>query len=179
LDTPPPTPIAAATIAFLLACVVIDVRTLRIPNRITFPTMAAGLVLNSWMTGWWGAATSVAGCSLAIAILIVPFALGGIGAGDVKMMGTVGSLLGPQLVALALLVGMMAGGVFAILALAGRGRLREKLGDVAAMTTAAVVQRSVSPLRLSASAPGAVIFPYSLPLAFGTLAVITVSRLST
>jgi Flp pilus assembly protein protease CpaA len=61
--------------------------------------------LNATFAGWSGLHTSLAGLGLAFAILIGPFAAGGIGAGDVKMMAAVGALLGPRLVLFSLVLG--------------------------------------------------------------------------
>jgi prepilin peptidase CpaA len=125
--------IVATTLLFVGTCVAIDVRTLRIPNALTGPAMLAGFALNAWGYGWSGAQASLAGFALAIALLLAPFAAGGIGAGDVKMMGAVGALVGPRLVLSSLVVGLALGGLFAVVHLARRARLREKLGDLGRM----------------------------------------------
>src|SRR6185369_8965151 len=119
--------VVAPTLVFVGVCVVSDVRTLRIPNKVTGPAIAAGLALNAWLAGWPGLLSSLSGLTLAIVVLLVPFALGGIGAGDVKMMGAVGAFLGPKLAMQGLFVGIVLGGVFAIVHLLRQARLREKL----------------------------------------------------
>ena len=164
--------IVATTLVFVAVCVLSDVRTRRIPNVLTGPVMLAGLALNAWGFGWSGAQASLAGFALAIVLLLAPFAAGGIGGGDVKMMGAVGALLGPRLVLLSLVVGIALGGVFAVVHLARIARLREKLGDLRRMVANAALSVSLKPLQVSASAPGAVVLPYSLPLGLGTSCVI-------
>jgi prepilin peptidase CpaA len=171
----PPFATVATTLLFVLACIVSDVRTLRIPNVLTGPAMLVGLVLNASFAGWAGLGASLAGFALALVILIGPFALGGVGGGDVKMMAAVGALVGPRLVLHSLVLGLILGGVFAIVHLARHARLREKLVAVRNMFVNAVLARSTAPLRLSTSSPNTVALPYSLPLGVGTLAVITIS----
>src|SRR5262245_23845257 len=109
--------IASTTLLFLAACIACDVRTLRIPNLLTGPTIVVGIVLNGILHGWTGIGTSFAGFALAVALLFAPFALGGVGAGDVKMMGAIGALLGPRLMLNGLFVGVILGGVFAAIRL--------------------------------------------------------------
>jgi prepilin peptidase CpaA len=168
----PPTIIVAATIVLVSMCIAFDVRTLRIPNFVTGPAILLGMTANGWMSGWAGLEASVIGFAMAVGLLLLPFALGGIGGGDVKMMGAVGALLGPALTLQSLLVGLMAGGAFAAVHLARKSRLREKLLATAHMFVQATMTQSLEPLRAPASAPGAIVLPYSVPLGLGTMVAI-------
>src|SRR3954447_18459214 len=98
-------------VTFVIACCVVDVRTRRIPNVMSGSALALGVGLNTLAFGADGLGASLAGAGIVIAILLAPFALGGIGGGDVKMMAAVGAFLGPQLAVIALLVGMVLGGI--------------------------------------------------------------------
>jgi prepilin peptidase CpaA len=167
--------ILATTLLFVAVCVMSDLRTRRIPNVLTGPAILSGFALNLWAFGSTGAQASVAGFGLAILILIAPFAAGGVGGGDVKMMAAVGAFLGPHMVLLSLLFGIMLGGVFAAVHLARIARLREKLTDLYRMIANATLSRSLAPLRVSTTAPGAVVLPYSIPLGLSTLCVIVSS----
>ena len=167
------------TLAFLVLCVRSDLRALRIPNAFTGPAMLIGTALGGWAAGWNGVTTSLIGCAVAIAVLFGPFALGGVGAGDVKMMGAVGALLGPNLVLQSLIVGLALGGVFAVARLVRVDKLRETLTAMGRMFGNAVLALSVEPLRMSATNPNAVVLPYSLPLGLGTASVIAISLIGT
>ncbi len=175
---PGPT-IVAATLVFIVLCVASDLRSLRIPNVITGPAIVAGFALNAWQSGPAGMLGSLGGFALAVALLFAPFALGGVGAGDVKMMGAVGALLGPRLVLQSLFLGLVLGGVFAIVRLAGSPLLREKLVASWRMVANAVLARSLAPLKAPASDPHAIVLPYSLPLGIGTVSVIALSMVAT
>jgi prepilin peptidase CpaA len=168
----PQVAIVATTCLFVAMCIASDFRTRRIPNVLTGPVILIGFALNTWNAGWAGAQTSAAGFGLAIALLLGPFATGGIGGGDVKMMGAVGALLGPRLVLLSLVVGLILGGVFAVVHLARIARLREKLDNLRRMLVNAALAVSHKPLQISADTPGAVTLPYSLPLGLGVLCVL-------
>ena len=169
MSGPPHAVIIATTSLFVGSCIACDLRTRRIPNALTGPVILAGFALNAWSFGWSGAQASLAGFGLAIALLLAPFAAGGIGGGDVKMMGAVGALLGPRLVLVSMVVGLSLGGVFAVVHLARIARLREKLRNLRQMMANAAMSVSLTPLQISADAPGAVALPYSLPLGLGTL----------
>jgi prepilin peptidase CpaA len=77
-----------------LACA-IDLRTRRIPNELTFGAAAAGLVYHLATQGVVGGVASVGGWVVGVAVLFAPYALGGMGAGDVKLLGALGAWLGP------------------------------------------------------------------------------------
>jgi prepilin peptidase CpaA len=96
-----------------VACIC-DLRTRRIPQVLTLGGAAAGLVFHLVNGGWQAGATSLAGWAIAIALFLVPFALGGLGAGDVKLLGALGAWLGPSdAIWLAIYTGV-AGGLIAI-----------------------------------------------------------------
>jgi prepilin peptidase CpaA len=160
----------------LAGCIIVDVLTRRIPNVLSGPAILAGLALNALYFGGDGFLAGLAGCAGAIAILLVPFALGGVGAGDVKMMGAVGAFLGPRLALMALVIGMLLGGVVMAVHLARQGRLREKLGATATMLGGALMMGSLAPLQKSAADPGAIALPYSVPLGLGTIAAVAMSE---
>jgi prepilin peptidase CpaA len=65
--------------------------------------------------GLTGTLFSAAGLGLGIAIFIVPYLMGGMGAGDVKLMGAVGAVLGPKGVFMAFLFTGIVGGVYALI----------------------------------------------------------------
>jgi prepilin peptidase CpaA len=167
--------IVAGTLGFLALCIASDLRTLRIPNAVTGPAILLGMAANTWLLGARGFFDSMEGLGVGIGILLLPFALGGIGGGDVKMMGAVGALLGPRLVFQSLVVGLVLGGVIAVVRLAVMARLTEKLTATARMFANALLSRSIAPLRLSSTSPDAVVLPYSVPLGVGTASVIAIS----
>jgi prepilin peptidase CpaA len=165
----PLSPVSLYAIGFFLTfCVMSDLATRRIPNALTLSGMGAGLLLGGISAGPAGLAASAGGMLLAIALLIMPFALGGIGGGDVKMMAAVGSLTGPRALLACLLVGMILGGLVAVGVLWRRGRLTEKLHAVGAMMRSALLMRSLVPLRAPAQSENTVTLPYSVPLGLGT-----------
>ena len=164
-----PAPLFATVLGFVALCMASDLRTRRIPNAITGPAMLAGAAFNVLYGGRAGLLASLGGLTLGAAILLPPFAAGGIGGGDVKMMGAVGALLGPHRTLLGLATGLVLGGLVMTVHLARRGRLRQTVMTVGTMATASVLGGSLEPLRVSAAQPGAITLPYSVPLGLGAV----------
>ena len=101
-----------------------DYRERRIPNYLVFTGMIAGLVIGMISGGVKGLAWSALGMLAGIAILFVPFAMGGMGAGDVKLLGAIGAILGAKGALFSMLYGAIAGGLISIIILAKHGRLK-------------------------------------------------------
>jgi len=89
--------------------------------------MIFGLTYYSLTSGLAGFLLSVSGLFLGLALLIGFYLLGGMGAGDVKLLAAVGSLLGPHGVFAAFLGTALAGGIYALIILATKGYLMETL----------------------------------------------------
>jgi prepilin peptidase CpaA len=169
--------LTATLLTFMLSCCVVDIRSRRIPNAISGPAVVIGAALNMFYFGSPGFVWSLSGVGVMIAMLLAPFALGGIGAGDVKMMAAVGAFAGPRFAILGLTLGLALGGVFMAIHLIRLGRLAEKVAAMREMITSAAITRSTAPLRVAADNPGAISLPYSVPLGLGTAAVVLVATL--
>lgn len=111
----------------LAIAAIIDIRTRRIPNWLTYPTMAVGLSYHVYTAGLQGFLFGLEGLILGFALLVVFYLLGGMGAGDVKLMAGVGSVLGPKVVFVAFLFTALAGGIYAIVILMIHGKLKNYL----------------------------------------------------
>jgi prepilin peptidase CpaA len=72
----------------------IDWRTRRIPNWLTVSGFSLGITLNSLFGGWHGAVASLEGAGLGLGLLLPLVLLRGFGAGDWKLMGAIGALMG-------------------------------------------------------------------------------------
>lgn len=92
-----------------LVAAVLDLRTRRIPNTLTFPVLISGLVWAGWVGGLSGIANSVVVCLwLALPFLLLFIFFGG-GAGDAKLMGSIGAWLGLSEGTIVLVCVMVAG----------------------------------------------------------------------
>ena len=113
----------------VVACIT-DVRARRIPNVLTFGAALAAIGAGAATGGFTGAGSAIAGWVVGVAVFFVPFALRGLGAGDVKLMAALGAWLGP---ADALWLGVytaLAGGIVALAVALAHGYLRAALSNV-------------------------------------------------
>jgi prepilin peptidase CpaA len=108
----------------LLISAFYDLRTRRIPNVLTFSAILTGTGLHTAINGFEGFMFSISGMFIGIGLLIIFYLMGGMGAGDVKLMGAVGSYLGPEGVFVAFLCTAIVGGIYSIAALAASHQLR-------------------------------------------------------
>jgi prepilin peptidase CpaA len=73
-----------------------DWRTRRIPNYLTFGGALAGIAFQTGVFGWHGLVQALLGLFLGLALLLLPYIGGGMGAGDVKALAALGAWLGPR-----------------------------------------------------------------------------------
>jgi prepilin peptidase CpaA len=111
------------------ACVT-DVRSRRIPNWLTFGAAAAALVFHTAAPAGGGFVFAVAGWFLGALIMFVPFALRGLGGGDVKLVAALGAWLGPMSAIWLGLYAGVAGFCMAIIVAAYHGYLRTAFRNV-------------------------------------------------
>jgi prepilin peptidase CpaA len=117
-------------IAIAVVAVVWDLRTRRIPNLLTFGAALAGFAIHGYLSGWPGIGMSLAGWAVGVAFFFPIFALGGLGAGDVKLLGAIGAWLGPIAVVWVALFAGIAGGILGVVVAAFHGYLKKALRNV-------------------------------------------------
>jgi prepilin peptidase CpaA len=107
-----------------------DIRFRRIPNWLVFPAVLTGIALNSFLFEWAGLKASLLGIGFAALVYFPMYLLRGMGAGDVKLMMAVGSLVGPGSWFGILIFTGIAGGIIAVILVVSRGRLRHTFWNV-------------------------------------------------
>jgi len=100
-----------------------DIRTRRIPNYLTLGAAVAGLGFQLGCHGWGGVWSGILGLILGFGLLIIPYLLHGMGAGDVKALAALGTWLGPRDTLFLFIYMGIAGGVLIIMVLLWRGVL--------------------------------------------------------
>jgi prepilin peptidase CpaA len=162
------------TLVFAMCLAVLfDVKERRIPNWLSIPGIVIGLLLNS-LLGFAQLLHGVLGVVVAVAILIVPFALGWLGAGDVKLFGLVGAFLGVQWLPRVLFYTGLASGGLALFSIIARGfdyrRLRNLWTDlrVAVLSLGQVLPASVTQRTVHANKA----VPWGVAIGLGTLAAV-------
>ncbi len=109
--------------AFLCASVYTDLRWRKVPNALIAAAALLGTALRAAAGGLPGLADGAAGLLAGVLLLLIPFAVRGVGAGDVKVLAVVGLLKGAHFAAWTFLTGAVAGGVMAAVTLLARRQL--------------------------------------------------------
>jgi prepilin peptidase CpaA len=118
-----PLPVLGWAAAFLFFAVASDVRSYRVPNLLTLPALGGALLVSPWIGGAGGPAQALGGAALGFVLLVGPYAIGGLGAGDVKALMALGAWIGPSATLGAAAWALIAAGVFGLAWLALRGEL--------------------------------------------------------
>jgi prepilin peptidase CpaA len=108
-----------------------DVRTRKIPNRLTFPALLLALAFHAAFGGRASATASLAGLALCLGATIPGWLFKWMGAGDVKLMTAVGAWFAFPQAGIALLASFVAGGVIAVGVALRRGLLTQALRNAA------------------------------------------------
>ncbi len=143
--------------------VVGDLRRHRIPNLLILLGVGLGLAGQVHAAEVAGLGAGVLGMFIGFAVFIPMYALGGMAAGDVKLMAMVGTFLTPHQALSAALLSLIAGGVCGMSIVFIRGQLKQTLQRYWLMLTA---QAYFAPVADEVAGKP---FPYSVAILSGTL----------
>jgi prepilin peptidase CpaA len=147
-----------------------DLASFRIPNRIVYGGMAAGLALHALRAGMDGALFALAGLATGLALLLPLYLVRAMGAGDVKLMAMVGAFLGPADALAAALASLLAGMILAVVAMARPAVFVAAGRNLRLIFWGAWARLAgVAGPRFDAGTQTAARLPYSLAIAAGTL----------
>ncbi len=101
--------VRGALVALALVATVTDIRDRTVPDWLTLPALALGLLMFGLRAGWHGLLLSQGGAGLAALVFVIPWVMGGLGGGDFKMALAIGALGGPLFSLQAMVWEMVAG----------------------------------------------------------------------
>ncbi len=107
-----------------------DVREHRIPNWLTLPLLAAGLLYMGVVGGWAGLGDALAGAAVASSVFVVGYLFAGGGAGDAKLMMALGAWLGWEISTVLLVCVLVTGMAGIMIGMCFRGGVRGALATV-------------------------------------------------
>jgi prepilin peptidase CpaA len=155
----------------LVAAAVIDGWKLKVPNWLTFPMIISGWIYSAVVFGWAGLAWSILGTLVGLALLLPAYAIGGMGAGDVKLLGGVGAWVWGTVTFYAFCLSAMIGAVIALAMVLVRRQWRRHQNQFLVIASEILTIRN--PDELSAIAAkrksSMLLLPYGIPIALGTI----------
>jgi prepilin peptidase CpaA len=161
-----------AALAIAIGAVACDLRMRRIPNLLTFGAAATGLIYHFLSGGVDSFGHSAAGWLVGALVFVVPFALRGLGGGDVKLLAALGAWIGPgDVVWLALYTGI-AGGAMAIVVALANGYLRRAFDNIWVLLCHWRVAGLSALPELTLDGSSAPKLAYAMPILAGTVAVV-------
>lgn len=158
--------------AILVEAAVIDGKQLRVPNWLTFHFVLGGLAFAAWSGGRDALLWSLAGSVVGLITLLPLYSIGGMGAGDVKLMAGVGAWMGPWITAGAFLATAVVGGVIALGMIVYSGNLIRHWVMIQTIGHEIMTLRSPSKLaeRAGERKVNMMLLPYGIPIAIGSIA---------
>src|SRR5262245_45245910 len=165
-----PALIAALIIAMTAAAT--DLKARIVPNRLIAVGALSGLFLNWWSDGAAGLMSSMAGGMVGFGIFLPFFLLGGMGGGDVKLMGALGACLGVISVAQTAVVAAFVGALLAVVLAAKSGVLLHTLAGAGRLLLSWVKRGPRREPELNLDNPETLKIPYALPIATGAMMVV-------
>lgn len=154
----------------------VDYSEKRVPNWLNATLLCAGLATQAAYFGWSGLATGFGGALMGFGLLIVPWLMHGMGAGDVKLMAAIGAWFGPVMTFYAFAVGAVLGGMTAIAMIVSSHRMRHAYANLGVILNKCTNRATLFSDYGSAKSFGATsqLLPYGVPLTAGSLLVLTV-----
>lgn len=165
-------PVWVVTVTLVVAAV-IDGWMLKVPNWITFPMIISGWIYSTMAFGFGqnGLVGSLLGTVVGLALLMPAYAIGGMGAGDVKLLAGVGAWVHSYVTFYAFCVSAVLGAVIAVGMVVCCGAWA-KHRDQFWMIFGEIMTIK-DPNKLSAIAAerksSMMLLPYGIPIAIGTI----------
>jgi prepilin peptidase CpaA len=158
--------------AILIVAAVIDGWRLKVPNWLTFPLIFAGWTASAYVGGFPGLGGSMMGTVVGLALLLPAYAIGGMGAGDVKLMAGIGAWIGATATFYAFCVSAIIGGLIAVVMVLIRRRWHHHLLQFFKIVDEILVIRNPDALSTIAAERKStmLLLPYGIPIALGTIA---------
>ena len=156
----------------LIVAALIDGIKLKVPNWLTFPMVISGWVFSGIFFGWAGLGGSLLGTALGLGLLLPAYAIGGMGAGDVKLLAGVGAWVGVSHTLWAFVVSVFVGAAIALVMVLFRRRWKHHQSQFLSILTEILIVRNATQLSAMAAErkSSMMLLPYGIPIAIGSIA---------
>lgn len=155
----------------------IDYSQRRVPNWLNASLLAFGLIAQGAYFGAAGVGNGLMGALVGFGLLIVPWLMHGMGAGDVKLMSAIGAWFGPAMTFYSFAVGAVIGGMAAVVMIVSSRRLKHACTNLGVILAKCTNRKTLFSDFGSAKSFGTTsqLLPYGVPLTAGSLIVLAVT----
>jgi prepilin peptidase CpaA len=156
----------------LIVAAVIDGYQLKVPNWLTFPFILSGWAYSLAWYGWEGLLWSLMGTVVGLALLLPAYAIGGMGAGDVKLLAGVGAWVWGTATFYAFCLSAIVGAVIAVGMVLYRrawGKHRQQFGHILSEILT-IRDPNVLATIAAGRKSSMLLLPYGIPIAIGSIA---------
>ena len=153
----------------------IDYTQRRVPNWLNALLIVLGFIAQGHFHGVSGLWTGLGGLGVGFGVLIIPWLMHAMGAGDVKLMAAIGVWFGPWMTLVSFALGALIGGVIALVMIAAGGKLRSAWANLGVI----VIKCSHPKLAFDdfgsthSFGSSSTLLPYGVPLTIGSLIVLS------
>jgi prepilin peptidase CpaA len=156
----------------LVEAALIDGKSLRVPNWLTFHFLLGALAYAFWAGGSAALVWSLEGAAVGLVCLLPLYAIGGMGAGDVKLMAGLGAWIGPFSAMWAFVSSALVGGLIAVGMMVASGELVRHVALIQIIGREILILRNPALLaqRAAERKPTMTLLPYGIPIAIGSIA---------
>jgi len=161
-------------LAIVAVAAVYDWRFRRIPNWLCLAGLIVGFAVQTYLKGWMGLLSAAEGFGLALLVYMPMYLLRGMGAGDVKLMAALGSLIGPLPWFVLFIVSAVLGGVVGVILSLAYGRLYSTLWNVSQIVKELMMFRAPYKNQPQADIhhPGALRTPHGVIIALSAVGLV-------
>jgi len=158
------------TVVLILAAV-IDGFELKVPNWVTYPFIISGWIYAFAAFGWEGLGWSVLGTMVGLLLLLPAYAVGGMGAGDVKLLAGVGAWILIQNTVNSFCVSAVVGALMAVAMVVARRAWKKHQDQFWLILNDIMVIKNPEKLAEIAAERKSrmLLLPYGIPIAIGTI----------
>ncbi|WBW95960.1 A24 family peptidase [Oceanirhabdus sp. W0125-5] len=155
----------------LIFSVIKDISKRTIPNKLLAPFIIIGIAFSSFENGIRGGFDSLGAVMIVFLFFLIPFALGWIGGGDVKLLMTVGTFIGSRMVITCIIYTIIVGALYGVVMIIKGKRIKNLIEHYKIYFLKVFLMNSFKEMTYEMENPeederG---IPYSIPIAIGTI----------